>query len=161
MPGFLTNDMPTLSQIGQKMRIPVDTEFPRGVNPASVAGTALQVAGTLAEVLANATTSTAGAVTSNQFGGIVTTEALAIAPGASYTFTLTNNLINAAYLASGGVPEVGIYSGSNTGGGIPPNFMSALMILQSVMPAVGSCVFVWTNQGDTALNGTMQIVWHL
>jgi hypothetical protein len=161
MPGFLTNDLPVLTQISGNMRIPVDTEFPRGSNPASVAGTALQIAGTFAEAMANPSTSTAGAVTSNVLGGLITTEALATAPNTNYTFTLTNNLITAAYLAAGNVPEVGMYSGSNTGGGIPPAVMSAVLTLQSTTPGVGNVVFVWQNQGASALNGTMRIVWHL
>lgn len=161
MPGFLTNDLPALPQLSQHMRIPVDTEFPRGLNPASVAGSALQIAGTLAEVMANTATSTAAAATQNTFGGMITTEALSTAPGAQYTFTLTNSLITAAYIAAGGIPEAGIYSVSNTGGNIPPDYMSAVMTLVSVTPAVGSCVFVWQNNGETALNGTMSIVWHL
>lgn len=161
MPGFLTNELPTLPQLSWLMRIPVDTEFPRGLNPASVAGAALQIAGTLAEVLSNAQTSTAGAATSNTFGGIVTTEALTTAPGATYSFTLTNSQITAAYLAAGGIPEAGIYSVSNTGGNIPPEYMSAVMTLVSVTPTVGGVTFVWRNDGQTALNGTMSIVWHL
>lgn len=161
MPGFLTNDLPTLPQVNWGMRVPVDTEFPRGLNPASVAGTALQIAGTLAEVMLNTATSTAAAATQNTFGGLITTEALTTAPGATYSFTLTNSQITAAYLAAGGIPEAGIYSVSNTGGNVPPDYMSAVMTLVSVTPAVGSVTFVWRNDGDTALNGTMAIVWHL
>lgn len=162
MPGFLTNELPMLSQVGQSMRIPVDTEFPRGSNPASVAATALQVAGTLAEVTANATTASAGgAVTSNQFGGITTTTALTTAPGATYTMTLTNSLITAAYLSGGGMPEVAMYSGSNTGGNIPPAGTSAAMTLQSLTMTAGQLVATWVNNGASALNGTMQVVWHI
>lgn len=164
MPGFLTNDLPTLPQVSQNMRIPVDTEFPRGVNPASVAASALQVAGVFAEIMTSAVTDTGntGTVISNAFGGMITTGgALNTAPGANYSMTLNNSLITAQYLAAGGVPEVAIYSGTNTGGGIPPDVMSAVMVLQSVTPGVGSCTFVWQNQGATPLNGTMVMVWHL
>lgn len=161
MPGFLTNDLPTLAQIGSQMRIPVDTDIPWGVNPASVAASAVQVAGVLGECMYNGQTSTAAAATSNTFGGVVTTESLSTAPGANYTFTLTNNLLNAAYGASGRTPQVAINSVSNTGGGAPPDVMSAMMQLQSVTINVGSVVFVWQNKGQTPLNGTMNIVWHL
>lgn len=160
MPGFLTNDLPVLAQVGPAMRIPVDTDFPWGVNPASVAASALQVAGVLGECMLNGQTSTAAAATSNTFGGTVTTESLSTAPGAVYSFTLTNSLLNAAYLASGRTPEAAIYSVSNTGGGAPPNVMSALMKLVSVVVNVGSVVFNWQNIGQSALNGTMNIIWH-
>lgn len=161
MAGFLTNDLPMLAQVGPDMRVPVDTAFPWGVNPASVAASALQVAGVLGEAMLNGQTSTAAAATSNTFGGTVTTESLSTAPGANYTFTLTNNLLNAAYGASGRSPEVAIYSIGNTGGAAPPNIMTAMMQLQSVTINVGNVVFVWKNMGQTPLNGTMNIIWHL
>lgn len=160
MPGFLTNELPMLAQVSQNMRVPVDTEFPRGVNPASVAASALQVAGVLAEILFNSVPVAAGAIAGATFGGI-SQVAATTAPGAQLTVTLNNPLITAAYLAAGGVPQAGMYSSTNTGGNIPPDYMSAVMVLQSVTPAVGSCVFVWQNQGASALNGNMQIVWHL
>lgn len=161
MSGFLTNDLPFLAQLAPNMRIPVDTDQPWGVNPASVAASAIQVAGVLAECLANGQTSTAGAATSNTFGGTVTTESLSTAPGSNYTFTLTNNLLNAAYGASGRTPQIAIYSIGNTGGAAPPNVMSAMMVLQSITINVGNIVAVWQNKGQSALNGTMNIVWHL
>lgn len=164
MPGFLTNDLPTLSQVAQNARVPVDTEFVRGVNPASVAATALQIAGVLVEATANTAASTAAGVVTgatNQFGGVINVAALATAPGATFTMSLPNNLITAAYLASGKIPQAAIYSAGNTGGGVPPDLMSALMVLQSVTPSVGGCVFVWQNQGASALNGTMTVIWHL
>lgn len=163
MPGFLTNDLPTLGQVAQNARVPVDTEFVRGVNPASVAATALQIAGVLTECLYNnvawvAANTIAGA----SFGGVSTSaNAQNAVPGGAVTVTLNNPLITAAYLASGKIPTAAIYSVANTGGGIPPDVMSAVMVLQSVTPAVGSCVFTWINQGASALNGTMTIVWHL
>jgi hypothetical protein len=161
MSGFLTNGLPMVPQVGPDMLVPVDTDFQQGANPASVAASALQVAGVLGECLLNGQTSTAAAATSNTLGGTVTTEALATAPGANYTFTLTNSLINAAYIASGRTPEAAIYSGSNTGGTIPPGTMSAMMKLISITVNSGNVVFVWRNAGMTNLNGTMNIVWHL
>jgi hypothetical protein len=161
MSGFLTNGLPMVPQLGPEMLVPVDTDFQEGANPASVAASALQVAGVLGECLLNGQTSTAAAATSNTFGGTVTTEALTTAPGANYTFTLTNNLINANYLASGRTPQAAIYSASNTGGGAPPGVMSALMKLLSVTVNNGNVVFVWQNRGMSNLNGTMNIVWHL
>lgn len=163
MPGFLTNDLPMLAQVSQNMRVPVDTELPRGVNPASVAASALQIAGTLMECLSNAVAwAAANTIAGTSFGGVSTSaNAQNAAPGAAVTVTLNNPLITAAYLAAGGIPQAAMYSAANTGGNVPPDYMSALMVLQSVTPAVGSCTFVWINQGASALNGTMVIVWHL
>jgi hypothetical protein len=161
MPGFLTNNLPMMNQISGFMRIPVDTEFPRGMNPASIAGSALQVAGVLAECLANPTTEAGGVASTTTFGGIITTTALTGPPGANFVLTMNNPLITQAYINAGGVPEAGIYSAKNTGGVVPPLGMSANMTLLSVVPTVGKCVFTWRNDGDTNLNGTMVVVWHL
>lgn len=162
MTGFLTNGLPTLPQVGQNMRVPVDTEFPRGVNPASVAATALQIAGVLAECIYNNTPVTfPAAAAPTTFGGMVTWTGVTVAPGANVSLTLNHALITAAYLAAGGMPQVGIYSIGNTGGGIPPMVNSAMLVLQSVAPVPGSCVFTWQNQGASAINGTLAVVWHL
>jgi hypothetical protein len=188
MGGFLTNGLPMLSQVAPRMLVNADTQFQRGGQPQSIAATALQIAGAIGDCILNAATSTAGAVTQNTLGGLVTTEALTIAPGATYSFTLTNSQITAAYLSGdqqpqlgtslvypyfpnfsnfqgewylgGGQPEAVIYSGTNTGGTLPGN-MSAQMALVSIVPAVGSVTWTWRNVGQTALNGTMAIIWHL
>lgn len=165
MPGFLTNDLPVLPQINGSMRIPVDTEFPRGMNPASVAATALQISGTLLECTANAgaTANAAGAVTNptNTFGGVIQVAALATPPGGTYTLTVPNTLITAGYLNNGGQPEVSLFSGNNTGGAPSPDSAFAAMALQSLVATPGGWVATWMNNGQTALNGTMQAVWHL
>lgn len=150
------------------MRIPVDTEFPRGMNPASVAATALQIAGTLLESLANQATATAGATPAmNFFGGIVNFGQQSVAPGATLTLSVPNNLITAAYLNAGGQMEIGLYSGNQTGGGPntggtpSPDAMFAAMALQSLVVTPGGFVATWMNNGQTPLNGAMQAVWHL
>jgi hypothetical protein len=161
MPGFLTNNLPTMGQIAGYMRIPLDTEFPRGMNPASIAGSALQVAGVLAECMMNQSTEAGGTAAGTSFGGMTVTGALSGAPGVHYVLTLTNPLITQEYINAGGVPEAGIYSGSNTGGSVPPLGMTANMTMLSTVPSVGQVVFTWRNDGDSALNGTMVVVWHL
>jgi hypothetical protein len=122
---------------------------------------------------------------------MVTTEALTTAVGATYLFTLTNNLITDQYLAGGQAwqeAEVGtslvypyfpnfsnfqgewylgggrpeaIMCSRTNSGGTVPGIMAAMMVLVQVVPAVGSCAFTWRNVGSSALNGTMKIIWHL
>lgn len=159
MPGFLTNGLPVLGQVGPQMWLNVDTELPRGVNPQSVAASAFQVAAALGDCLLNIQSGT-NTATSNTFGGIVNITSLATAPGDTFTFTLTNNLINNSYLQRGMIPEVAIYSGTNTGGNVP-GLMSALMVLHSADVDLGRVVWIFRNLGNTPLNGTMYLLWHL
>lgn len=140
--------------------VPVDTNRQGGAAPQSVAATPYQVAATLLEGLSNALTSTVGAATGTTLGGIVTTEALATAAGTNYTFTLTNALITQAYINSGSIPQVGIYSITNTGGTLPTRNTAQITLVSSTL-AVGSVVWVFQNAGNTPLNGTMRIAWHL
>jgi len=156
-PGQL-NTIPTPNAPGPFVQ--TDTNLAGGASPQTVAPTPFQVAATLLEALANTQTSTVGAATSNTLGGVIITEALATAPGATYTMTLTNSQINAAYTTAGNTPQVGIYSLSNTGGRILPK-NTAKMTLISATAAVGLVVWVWRNDGQTPLNGTMYIAWHL
>lgn len=128
--------------------VPVDTGLQGGAAPQTVAASPFQIAATFAEVGQNTATSTVHAATLNTLGGLITTESLSTAVAAIYTFTLTNSLITAAEPPV----QVGIFSKSNTGGHLT---------LTSVTNAAGSTVFVWTNDGTTALNGTMMIAFHL
>jgi hypothetical protein len=140
--------------------IAVDTNLPGGASPQSVAATPFQVAMTLLGALQNLQTSTVHAATSNTLSGVIITEALTTAPGALYTFTLTNSQITAAYTSAGNVPAVGMYSISNTGGTVPPR-NAARVSLVSATAATGSITWVFRNDGNTALNGTMAIGWDL
>ncbi len=128
--------------------VPVDMNLPSGGAPQTVAVSPFQIAATLAEAMQNTATSTAHAATLNTLGGLITTESLSTAAGATYTFTLTNSLIAVA----SPTPQVAIYSKTNTGG---------QMTLTSVTNESGDSVCVWTNTGTTALNGTMMVVFHL
>lgn len=128
--------------------LPVDTNRQGGSAPQTVAASPWQIAATFAEALNNTGTSTVHAATLNTLAGLVTTESLSTAAGSDYTFTLTNSLITAA----GPPVQVALYSFSNTGGHLT---------LKSVTNAAGSSVFVWTNDGTTALNGTMLLAFHL
>lgn len=89
-------------------------------------------------------TSTAGAATVNAQTGLVTTEALTTAAGATYTFTLTNNRINANSLV-----DVMIAKGTATTG---------TPTLTWCTPAAGSAVIIIQNvHASAALNGTIKI----
>lgn len=88
-------------------------------------------------------TSTAGAATTQTQSSVVTTEALATAAGATYTFTLTNGLINANSIV---IPVVG--RGTATTGGLTPIYIT---------PAAGSCVVIFQNVTLAAVNGTVKI----
>lgn len=86
----------------------------------------------------------AGAATLSKNSGVVTSEALTTAAGATYTLTLTNTKITAT---SQVVVSVG--NGTNTGG-IPT--------LATVTPAAGSAVIVVHNaHASAALNGTITV----
>ena len=98
---------------------------------------------TQVDVTPGSATSTANAATINTQSGIITTEALTTAAGATYIMTLTNSLINASSVVS---TVVG--NGTNTKCGLSPI---------TVTPAAGSVVMQFQNVGLTALNGTIKI----
>lgn len=127
--------------------IPMDTGLAGGAAPQTVGVTAFQIAAIYGEAAINTATSTVHAATLNTKAGQITTEALTTAAGATYTFTLTNSLLTAT-----STPEVALYSGTNTGGGIT---------VTSVTAASGSVTVVFTNTGTTALNGTMVLMFHV
>lgn len=96
------------------------------------------------DVLVGTATSTVGAATVNTQTGVVTTEALTTAAAATYTFTLTNSLINA-----NSIVLVTIAKGTATTGEPAVHF---------VTPAAGSAVILIRNDAAVAaLNGTIKI----
>lgn len=129
--------------------IAVDVNRTGGGAPQTVAACPFDVWASLAESTQNTTTSTAHNAVLATLGGLITTESLTTAAGATYTFTLTNSLITAASPS----PKVAMYSKSNTAGGP--------MSLTSVTNTSGVSTWVFTNTGSAALNGTMMIIWHL
>lgn len=165
MPGWLTNDLglvsaPTLngvaqtapngtfSNVGPGVLFPGDTQLAGGSPPQSVAATAFQIAAQAMGLINNNATSTVHAATLNTVDGLITTEALTTAAGATYTFTLTNSLLTTSVPA----PQVQMHSGTNTAGGIA---------VTSVTNGSGNCVIVFTNTGSAAWNGTMLIGFHV
>lgn len=146
--GWLTHGMNYLTgQIPGGATFPLDTQLTQGVQPQTGAITITQLAAQLATITANTATSTVHAATLNTTGGLITTEALTTAAGADYTFTLTNSLVTALSTVN-----VSMSFGTNSAGAIT---------LKSVTPAAGSVVFVFTNSGTAAFNGTMLIAFHL
>lgn len=100
------------------------------------------------DVTAGTATSTAAAATLGTQTGVITTEALSTAAGATYTFTLTNPLINA-----NSVIEVSVGKGTATTGSPSVTW---------VTPAAGSAVIIIQNvHASAALNGTITIAYVL
>lgn len=92
-------------------------------------------------------TSTAAAASLSTQVGVITTEALTTAAGATYTFTLTNPLINANTLVNTVVGK-----GTATTGGLVPIFTT---------PAAGSAVIILQNVTLAAVNGTVKLYYNL
>lgn len=95
------------------------------------------------DVTPGSATSTAGAATINTQSGVITTEALTTAAGATYTMVLTNSLVN-----SSSVVTAVAGNGTNTLCGLSP---------LTITPSTGSVTMVFQNVGLRALNGTMKI----
>lgn len=128
--------------------VAVDVQTTGGRQPITVAATPFQIAAAAAELISNTATSTVHAATLNTTGGLITTEALTTAAGATYTFTLTNALL----VAGAAAPEISMKDGTNTAGGVQ---------VTSITNAVGSTVIVFTNTGTAAWNGTKLIAFHV
>lgn len=139
---------PPATQVPASSLIPIDVQAGSGQQPTTVAATAFQIAAHTAGLIANAATSTAGAATLNTVSGLVTTEALTTAVGATYSFVLTNSLITLA----GPAPQVQMLDKSNTAGATQVN---------SVTNAAGSATIVFQNTGTAAWNGTKLIAFHV
>lgn len=89
-------------------------------------------------------TATAGAATLNKDAGVITTEALTTAAGATYTLTLTNSSIAAADQVFASL------AGGSNSAGVP--------VISQVVPAAGSVdVTVHNLHAEDALNGTLKI----
>jgi hypothetical protein len=93
-------------------------------------------------------TSTAAAATINTQNGVITTEALTTAAGATYTMTLTNS-----YIKVGSVVLVSVGKGTDTAG---------MPVVAFVTPAVGSAVIIIQNiHASNALNGTITLAFNI
>jgi len=89
-------------------------------------------------------TSTANAATISAQNGVITTEALTTAAGATYTMTLTNK-----YIKVGSVVLVTVAKGTATAG---------MLTVGYVTPAAGSVVIILQNiHASAAVDGTIKI----
>lgn len=154
---FLTNNgtvipggsAPPITQVPSASRIPVDVPYVAGQSqPTTAAATAFQIGAHVAGLISNTATSTVHTATLNTTSGLMTTEALTTAAGATYTFQLVNSLITAA----GPVPQVQMIDGSCTTGVIQ---------IDSITNAAGTATVVFRNVGTAALNGTKLIAFHV
>lgn len=165
MPGWLSNGMTTIVPVtvnstasvfpqgtytnlsARSALIPADTEASTGQSPQSVAATPFQIAACAMALIQNTATSTVHAATLNTVSGLLYTEALTTAAGSDYTFTHTNSLF-----AATSTPQVQVHSGTNSAGDFQ---------VKSVTAASGSAVYVITNSGTAAWNGTICLGFHL
>lgn len=164
MPGLLTNGYPAINAISnngtavspvpytnlsaKSAQIAVDTELSSGSSPQSVAATPFQIASAAAALINNTATSTVHTATLNTTSGMMVTEALTTAAGATYTFQIVNSLIVGASTA---LPQVQMKDGTNTAGAAQ---------VTNITNAAGTCTVVFTNTGTAAWNGTKLITFH-
>ena len=93
-------------------------------------------------------TATAGAATLAKSSGVITTEVVTTAAGATYTLTLTNSLVGAADQVFASVQN-----GTNNAG---------LAQIATVTPGAGNVVIVVRNaHASAAFNGTLKIAFAL
>lgn len=143
----------SLTQLPQNALIACDVASAGGAPPQTVAATAFQVVSHAGQLISNTGTSSAGAATLNTVAGLITTESLTTAAGATYTFTLTNSLISTANTPPSPVPVMTLFSGTNTANGT--------MQINSITNGTGSTVAIFQNIGTAALNGKMLLAFHV
>ena len=132
---------------GTSERVPMDTYLASGGIPQSVGAQPFALAALAAGMIANRTTLTSNAGTLATTSGLVTTESLSTAAGATQGFTVTNSLVAATSNI-----VIDVHNGTNQFGA---------PALQSLTPAAGSFSAVIVNNGTAAFNGTLQIPFKL
>lgn len=136
-----------VTQVTSQMLLPVDTGLNSGAQAQSVAAHVFDIAAAYAAIGANTATSTAAAATLNTIAGLVTTESLSTAAGATYPFVLTNSLLSTSVSA----PMVRFSFKSCTAG---------QPAITSVVNGSGNCTITVTNIGTAAFNGTCLLAFH-
>lgn len=165
MPGWLTNGMqaiqariqngttaspvPYTNLSSASPRIPVDTETAAGQQPQTAAASPFDIAACAASLINNTATSTVHTATLNTTSGMMVTEVLTTAAGATYTFQIVNSLIVST---STPAPQVQMKDGTNTAGAVE---------VTSITNAAGTSTAVFTNTGTAAWNGTKLILFHV
>lgn len=93
---------------------------------------------------AGTASATAGAATLSKLAGVITSEALTTAAGATYTLTIANDKV-----VAGSVVVASLQNGTNSAG--DPT-------IAKVTPGAGSLVITVTNRhASNALNGTIKV----
>jgi hypothetical protein len=121
------------------------TELYSAPSVTTVTASGLVTAGTLkVDTGTKTATATTGAATLNKASGVITSEALTTAAGATYTLTITNSAIAATSHVVASVA----YGTSTTG----------MPCVTRVTPAAGSLVIIVQNiHASAALNGTIKV----
>ena len=119
------------------------------ISGGTVTSTGLETVGSLkVDTGTKTATASSGAATLNKSAGVVTSEALTTAAGATYTRTLTNSVVAAADQVFASVNL-----GAGTGG---------TPTIASVTPAAGSVVIVVQNiHASAAFNAAIKILFHV
>ena len=134
-------------ELGGYELVPLDTNLAQGQAPQTIAATTFQIAAIGAAIAGNTATATSGAATLSTTYGLITSEAITTAAGASYTLTLTNTTV-----ALTSKIQAVAYLGAGTAG--------ALQIV-SITPAAGSVVIVVKNVGTAALTAAIKIAFQV
>ena len=129
--------------------VPFDTEQAAGQPPQTVNATPFQIASAAGALIQNTATSTTHTATLNTKSGLMLTESLSTAAGATYTFQLVNSLIVSA---SSPIPQVQMHDGTNVLGDTE---------VTSITNAAGTATVVFTNIGSVAWSGTKIITFHV
>lgn len=149
--GFFTNGLTVATGSRGSALIPADAGLPNsasGAGPLSFALPAAMIAANYSAMAANtATLTTSGATattTINKYNFNATTDGnLTTAVGSTYTVTATDSVVTAAS---------NVYCSSMRQ--VSDTSVGARFVVQSVVPAAGSFVITFYNNGTTAANGT-------
>lgn len=147
--GVTVFPVPTTNVPSRSGAVSLDIDNPNGQQPETAAASPFQIASAAAALIQNTATSTVHTATLNTTSGLMLTEALTTAAGATYTFQIVNSLIVSATTP---LPEVQIHDGTNTAGAAE---------VTSITNAAGTTTAVFTNTGTAAWNGTKIITFHV
>lgn len=147
--GVTVAPVPITNVGGRTPAISLDTDSSSGQQPQTAAASPFQVASLAASLIQNTATSTVHTATLNTTSGLMLTEALTTASGATYTFQIVNSL----FTTTGALPEVQMHDGTNTAGGTE---VSSVAILTT-----GTATAIFTNTGSAAWNGTKVLTFHV
>jgi hypothetical protein len=147
--GVTVSPVPTTNLGSRGAAVSVDVNNAAGQQPETAAASPFQIAAAAGALINNTVTSTVHTGTLNTTSGMMVTEALTTAAGATYTFQIVNSL----FTTTGPLPEVQMHDGTNTAGN---QEVTSVAILTT-----GTATAVFTNTGTAAWNGTKLIPFHV